>query len=67
MDKKKKQVFEAKTVPGIIACLIIAVPAWLLGLKFPIIGGPIFGILMGMILAFFQTTCLIRHGNKIHI
>ena len=64
MDKKKNRVFEAKTVPGIIACLIIAVPAWLLGLKFPIIGGPVFGILMGMILAFFKRPALFDTGIK---
>ena len=64
MDKKKNRFFEAKTVPGIIACLIIAVPAWLLGLKFPIIGGPVFGILMGMILAFFKRPALFDTGIK---
>ena len=31
-------------------CLIIAVPCWLLGKAFPVIGGPVFAILAGMII-----------------
>lgn len=34
--------------PGILFCLAIAIPAWLLGTAFPVIGGPIFAILAGM-------------------
>jgi uncharacterized integral membrane protein (TIGR00698 family) len=36
--------------PGILFCLAIATLAWFLGKLFPIIGGPVFGILMGMII-----------------
>lgn len=36
---------------GILACIAIAIVAWFLGKQWPLIGGPIFGILMGMILA----------------
>lgn len=39
-----------KITPGILLCLAIAAPAWLLGKTFPIIGGPVFGILIGMII-----------------
>ncbi len=35
-------------LPGILLCLAIAAPAWLLGKAFPLVGGPIFGILFGM-------------------
>lgn len=38
---------------GILICLCIAVPAWLLGKAFPVIGGPVIAILIGMILATF--------------
>lgn len=38
-------------VPGLILCILIAVPSWLLGKSFPIIGGPIIGIISGMIIA----------------
>ena len=37
---------------GILICLAIALPAWYLGRLFPIIGGPVFGILFGILLAF---------------
>ena len=40
----------AGTLPGVLLCLIIAAPAWYLGLQLPIIGGPVFGILLGMLL-----------------
>lgn len=43
-----------KNFAGISACLVIAIPAWLLGRAFPIIGGPVFGILFGIILALFR-------------
>ena len=32
-------------------CLVIAVPAWLLGKQFEMVGGPVFAILIGMVLA----------------
>ena len=42
--------FLQKNGRGILVCLVMAVPCWLLGQKFPIVGGPVFGILAGMIL-----------------
>jgi uncharacterized membrane protein YadS len=39
---------------GILFALIIAIPAWLIGNTFPIIGSPVLGILFGMILAFWK-------------
>ena len=42
-----------KHIPGILLCLSIAIPAWLLGKSFPVIGGPVFGILFGMIITQF--------------
>lgn len=56
--------FFKKDVPGILVCLIIAVPAWILGRAFPIIGGPVFGILFGMILAFFKRPEILTGGIK---
>lgn len=46
---------------GILLCLIIAVPAWLLGELVPVVGGPVFSILIGMIL-----TLLIRNKEKLN-
>lgn len=37
-------------IPGIMLTISIALPAWLLGKSYPIIGGPVFGILIGMII-----------------
>lgn len=36
---------------GLLFCLVIAAPAWLLGKQFEVIGGPVFAILIGMVLA----------------
>ena len=38
-------------IQGILFALVFAVPAWLLGQQFPIVGGPVFGILLGMLFA----------------
>lgn len=36
---------------GVMFCLAISVPAWLLGKQFEVIGGPVFAMLIGMCLA----------------
>lgn len=36
---------------GLLLCLVIAAPAWLLGKQFEVVGGPVFAILIGMVLA----------------
>lgn len=38
---------------GILLCLVIAVPCWFLGKLLPVVGGPVFAILIGMIIAIF--------------
>ncbi len=40
-----------KRLPGILLCLIIAIPAHLLGKRFAVVGGAVFAILIGMIIA----------------
>ena len=45
--------FMRKNYIGILVCFGIAVPAWLLGKAFPIIGGPVLSILFGMLIALF--------------
>ena len=37
-------------LPGLLLCLVIALPCWFLGKLFPVIGGPVFAILAGMII-----------------
>lgn len=36
---------------GILLCIFIAIPSWVLGKTFPIIGGAVIAILAGMIIA----------------
>jgi uncharacterized integral membrane protein (TIGR00698 family) len=54
--------------PGILFCFLIAIPAYFLGRVFPVIGGPVFGILMGMamtmVLKFEKIDCLLSGGLK---
>ena len=45
--------FIRKNYTGILVCFGIAVPAWLLGKAFPIIGGPVLIIYFGMLIALF--------------
>ena len=52
--------FIRKNGKGILVCLCIAVPSWLLGKRFPIVGGPVIAIIAGMIL-----TLLIK--DKAHL
>lgn len=42
-----------RKLPGLLLCLLLALPAWCLGHLFPIIGAPVFAILLGMLLALF--------------
>ena len=42
-----------KIYKGLLLCLVIAVPAWILGKMFPIMGGPVIAILLGMIVTLF--------------
>lgn len=58
-----------KNIPGILLCLCIAIPAWLLGKRFSVIGGPVFGILFGMVITLFfkekgSFSCGIRFTSK---
>ena len=45
--------FVKKNGRGILLCLILAIPAWLLGKQFEVVGGPVFAILIGMVIALF--------------
>ena len=38
---------------GLFLCLCIALPCWLLGKAVPVVGGPVFAILAGMVIALF--------------
>ncbi len=45
--------FMKKNWKGILLCLLIAIPSWLLGKQFPIIGGAVIAILAGMVVTLF--------------
>ena len=45
--------FIKKNWKGTLTCFIIAIPCWILGQHFPIVGGPVFAILAGMIVTLF--------------
>ena len=47
------QQFFTKNTAGILLCLTIAIPAWFLGKAVPVVGGPVFSILIGMIVTLF--------------
>ncbi len=49
-------------LPGILLTVIIAVPAWPLGERFPVIGSPVLGILFGMLLAFRKRPAVMESG-----
>jgi len=51
-------------LPGIALAAVIAIPAWLIGLAFPVIGSPVLGILFGMVLAFWKKPTLFDEGVK---
>ncbi|MGN0302113.1 MAG: YeiH family protein [Anaerotardibacter sp.] len=40
-------------IPGITLCVALAIPCWFLGQQFPLIGGPVFAILLGILIGCF--------------
>ena len=52
-------------ISGIIFCLAVSVPAWLLGNYFVVIGGPIFGILFGIALRVAYPNVLTRFSSGV--
>jgi len=51
-----------RMLPGLAIALLIAVPAWFLGKRFPLVGSPIFAILAGMVLSFLKRPALLEEG-----
>ena len=57
--------FIKKNVPGIGLCLLIAIPSWVLGKLFPIVGGAVIAILLGMLVTiFFKNKSSFEAGIK---
>jgi uncharacterized integral membrane protein (TIGR00698 family) len=49
---------------GILFCFLFAIPAYFLGHQFPIIGGPVFGIVLGIAAATFKRPASFEPGIK---
>lgn len=49
---------------GILICFAVAVPSWYLGKLLPVIGGPVFGITFGMLLALIKRPESFNTGIK---
>jgi uncharacterized integral membrane protein (TIGR00698 family) len=49
-------------LPGLLLVLSAAVPAWFLGKEFPLIGGPVFAILLGMLFSLARPPAICRTG-----
>lgn len=49
-------------IPGILLAASIAVPAWLIGSHYPIVGGPVLAILLGMLFAFVKRPSSLEKG-----
>ena len=42
-----------KNAPGLLLCIVISIPSWFLGKQFPIVGGAVIAIILGMIITLF--------------
>jgi uncharacterized integral membrane protein (TIGR00698 family) len=51
-------------IPGLLSAMILALLAWYLGKALPIIGGPVFGILLGILLAFYKRPSALEEGIR---
>lgn len=57
--------FFKKNAPGIGLCLLIAIPSWIFGKIFPIVGAAVIAILLGMVVAvFFKEKGIFSDGIK---
>lgn len=54
----------ANILPGTALAGVIAIPAWLIGDIFPVIGSPVLGILFGMIFALWKRPALFDAGIR---
>ncbi|GEB76102.1 YeiH family protein [Sporolactobacillus inulinus] len=49
-------------LPGIGLATVLALPAWLIGSYFPIVGSPVIGILLGLMLSFWRKPAALHPG-----
>lgn len=53
-----------KYMPGILLCFVIAVIAWLLGRRFMIVGGAVFGIILGILAGLIRRPAAFNDGIR---
>jgi uncharacterized membrane protein YadS len=49
---------------GLFLAFAFAVPSWLFGSLVPLVGAPVFAILIGMILSFFKRPSVLEEGIR---
>ncbi len=57
------KLFLSRSLGAIVACAL-AVPAWELGRVVPVVGAPVFAILVGMALSFLPRPAVLEHGIR---
>ena len=60
-----KSALERRAWPGMLLCLALAAPAWYLGQSFKIVGGPVFGIVFGIVVALFLPQAKFCPGSRL--
>ena len=54
--------FISKNFRGVLFCFALAVPATYLGKLFPVVGAPVFAILFGLLVAFWNRPAFFQPG-----
>lgn len=54
----------SKLMPGAALCFALAVPAWIFGRFFPVVGGPVAGIVLGLAAAYVRRPDMFAGGIK---